>query len=115
MGLLQLGENGGDLGQSGSSEDGGMKEDWGDVLEPRFAGLVKGLDAEARKSQGRSWKEKGHSYRTMEAAWAGEEVIRKRPQVNSSVFVRDTRCAHSCILEASASASVSSSVKWAWR
>ena len=67
------------------------------------------------KSQGHSWKEKGHSYRMREGAWAGEELIRKCLWVNSSVLVRDTRCAHSFILEASASASVSSSVKWAWR
>ena len=39
----------GDLGQSGSSEDRGMKEDWGDALEPESRGLVKGLDAKARK------------------------------------------------------------------
>lgn len=79
-----------------------MKEDWGDALEPKFAGLVQGLEAESRKSQGRSWKEKGHSYRMTEAAWAGEEVIRKCPRVNSSELVRDTRCAHCFTLEASA-------------
>lgn len=92
-----------------------MKEDWGDVLEPESTGLVKGLDAEARKRVRDIPGRRKGTHRMREAACAGEEVMRKCLRMNSSVLVRDTRCAHSFILEASASASVSSSIKWAWR
>lgn len=91
-------------------------EDTGGALEPESTGLAESLEVELRASGTLLGGER--SLLLNEGGRGRGEVVREFQWVKSSALIRDTRwsqlCSHSFTLEASASASVSSSVLWAW-